>query len=317
MRAGRSSTSRPTSVCSIPSPSGSTAGSELAGPLAGAAQERRRRDARAPSRAWCSATCRTACSASTSCRCSAGDAPPRLLFVAPNLDSAARELDVDRDAFLSWIAPTSSRTCSSSRACPGCASTSAASLRDYLDDRRRADRRAARPGGLPSLPDLARLVERVPRGRPRGADPDARAARADATGPGGDGRDRGPRRARDGRARRAAAASSYAELRAAHGPPPRAAARRPSACSSSCSGLDIKMRQYEQGKPSATRVVGGWASRPEPRLGRARRRCPRSPSSTSRARWLARIAPSRRLRASAPSSCNPPRRAVYVRVFAV
>jgi coenzyme F420 biosynthesis associated uncharacterized protein len=31
------------------------------------------------------------------------DAPPRLLLVAPNLDRAAAQLEVDRDAFLTWV----------------------------------------------------------------------------------------------------------------------------------------------------------------------------------------------------------------------
>ena len=33
-----------------------------------------------------------------------GDAPPRLLFVAPNLDKAVHELDVDSLAFGRWVA---------------------------------------------------------------------------------------------------------------------------------------------------------------------------------------------------------------------
>ncbi len=32
-----------------------------------------------------------------------GDAPPRLVLVAANLDRAAQQLDVDRDAFLTWV----------------------------------------------------------------------------------------------------------------------------------------------------------------------------------------------------------------------
>ena len=80
-----------------------------------------------------------------------GDAPPRLLFVAPNLRKAVRELDVDPDAFHRWIAPTSSRTCSSSRACPGCATTWAGWCAQYLSTVEvRIERGAA--GGLPSLP---------------------------------------------------------------------------------------------------------------------------------------------------------------------
>ena len=48
---------------------------------------------------------------------------PRLLFVDANLNGAVRDLDVDADSFGRWICAHGSRTSSSSRACPGCAST--------------------------------------------------------------------------------------------------------------------------------------------------------------------------------------------------
>ena len=52
-----------------------------------------------------------------------GDAPPRLLFVAPNLRKAVREMDVDPDAFKRWICAHELTHVSSSRACRGCAIT--------------------------------------------------------------------------------------------------------------------------------------------------------------------------------------------------
>ncbi len=85
-------------------------------------------------------------------------APARLLFVAPNLERAIAELDVDRDSFLAWIALHEVTHVFQFSGVPW--------LREYLGDllRRyletvdvRIERGAA--GGLPSLPSIQRLVE--------------------------------------------------------------------------------------------------------------------------------------------------------------
>ena len=41
----------------------------------------------------------------------AGDVPPRLLFVAPNLRKAVHELEVDAEAFHRWIYQLATRRC--------------------------------------------------------------------------------------------------------------------------------------------------------------------------------------------------------------
>ena len=86
------------------------------------------------------------------------DAPPRLLFVGPNLIKAVDEMGVDRDSFLRWVVLHEVTHVVQFGAVPW--------LRGYLGELLeqflatvdvRFERGAA--GGLPSLPDPARLVE--------------------------------------------------------------------------------------------------------------------------------------------------------------
>jgi coenzyme F420 biosynthesis associated uncharacterized protein len=86
------------------------------------------------------------------------ETPPRLLFVGPNLVKAAREMAVDRESFLRWVALHEVTHVIQFGAVPW--------LRGYLGELLeqflatvdiRIERGAA--GGLPSLPDLASIVE--------------------------------------------------------------------------------------------------------------------------------------------------------------
>jgi coenzyme F420 biosynthesis associated uncharacterized protein len=89
--------------------------------------------------------------------------PTRLLFVEPNIERAVRELGVDREAFLGWIALHEVTHAFQFGGVPW--------LRDHLGDllRRylrtvevRIERGAA--GGVPSLPSISQLVERFREG---------------------------------------------------------------------------------------------------------------------------------------------------------
>jgi coenzyme F420 biosynthesis associated uncharacterized protein len=87
-----------------------------------------------------------------------GDAPPRLLFVAPNLRKAVRELEVDADAFHRWICAHELTHVFQFQGVPWLREYLSGLVREYLSTVDvRIERGAA--GGLPSLPHPARLVE--------------------------------------------------------------------------------------------------------------------------------------------------------------
>src|ERR671914_188575 len=87
-----------------------------------------------------------------------GEAPPRLLFVAPNLRKAVRELEVDADGFHRWIAAHELTHVFQFQGVPWLREHLSGLVREYLSTVDvRIDRGAA--GGLPSMPDLSRLVE--------------------------------------------------------------------------------------------------------------------------------------------------------------
>jgi coenzyme F420 biosynthesis associated uncharacterized protein len=87
-----------------------------------------------------------------------GDAPPRLLFVAPNLRKAVRELDVDPVDFHRWICAHELTHVFQFQGVDWLRDYLRAMVRQYLSTVEvRIDRGAA--GGLPSLPDPARIVE--------------------------------------------------------------------------------------------------------------------------------------------------------------
>src|SRR5918997_4030630 len=87
-----------------------------------------------------------------------GSAPPRLLFVAPNLRKAVRELRVEAEPFHRWICAHELTHVFQFQGVPWLREHLSAMLRQYLSTVEvRIERGAA--GGLPSLPDPARLVE--------------------------------------------------------------------------------------------------------------------------------------------------------------
>jgi len=87
-----------------------------------------------------------------------GDAPPRLLFVAPNLRKAVRELDVDAGQFQRWICAHELTHVFQFQGVPWLRDHLSGMIRSYLSTVEvRIEHGAA--GGLPSLPHPAKLVE--------------------------------------------------------------------------------------------------------------------------------------------------------------
>jgi coenzyme F420 biosynthesis associated uncharacterized protein len=87
-----------------------------------------------------------------------GDAPPRLLFVAPNLRKAVRELNVDPEPFHRWICAHELTHVYQFQGVGWLRDHLGGLVRRYLSTVEvRIERGAA--GGLPSMPDLGRLVE--------------------------------------------------------------------------------------------------------------------------------------------------------------
>jgi coenzyme F420 biosynthesis associated uncharacterized protein len=84
--------------------------------------------------------------------------PARLLFVEPNLARAIRDLDVDADSFLSWIVLHELTHVLQFSGVPWLRDHLGSLMRSYLDTVEvRIERGSA--GGLPSLPNPARLIE--------------------------------------------------------------------------------------------------------------------------------------------------------------
>lgn len=88
---------------------------------------------------------------------------PRLLFVVPNLDNALRELDVDADAFLAWVALHEVTHAFQFSGVPWLRGHLAALLREYLSS---VEVRVERgpTGGLPTMPSLDQLAQRFREG---------------------------------------------------------------------------------------------------------------------------------------------------------
>jgi coenzyme F420 biosynthesis associated uncharacterized protein len=87
-----------------------------------------------------------------------GDAPPRMLFVAPNLRKAVRELDVEPEPFHRWICAHELTHVFQFQGVDWLREHLGGMVRQYLSTVEvRIERGAA--GGLPSIPDPARLVE--------------------------------------------------------------------------------------------------------------------------------------------------------------
>jgi coenzyme F420 biosynthesis associated uncharacterized protein len=83
---------------------------------------------------------------------------PRLVFVAPNLERAARDLDVDRNSFFDWIALHELTHVVQFQGVPWLRDHFGSLVRSYLETVEvRIERGAA--GGVPLLPQPAKLVE--------------------------------------------------------------------------------------------------------------------------------------------------------------
>jgi coenzyme F420 biosynthesis associated uncharacterized protein len=92
-----------------------------------------------------------------------GDAPPRLLLVAPNLRNAVRDLDVDAGDFYRWICAHELTHVLQFQGVPWLRGHLGGMVRSYLESVEvRIDSGAA--GGLPSLPDLTRIVDQFREG---------------------------------------------------------------------------------------------------------------------------------------------------------
>jgi coenzyme F420 biosynthesis associated uncharacterized protein len=86
------------------------------------------------------------------------DVKPRLLFVAPNLGNAVRDLNVDRDSFLDWIVFHELTHALQFVGAPWLREHLGGLLSEYLSTVDVKFERGA-AGGLPSLPNIPRLVE--------------------------------------------------------------------------------------------------------------------------------------------------------------
>jgi coenzyme F420 biosynthesis associated uncharacterized protein len=86
------------------------------------------------------------------------DSRPRLLFVAPNIAAAIRNLDIDRDSFVGWIVLHELTHAFQFSGVPWLRDHLGSLLREYLAT---VEVRVERPGkvGLPALPDVPKLVE--------------------------------------------------------------------------------------------------------------------------------------------------------------
>ena len=88
----------------------------------------------------------------------AGDTEPRLLFVGPNLAGAVRDLEVDADSFGRWICAHELTHVFQFQGVPWLREHMSGLLRRYVATLQvRIESGSA--GGLPSMPDPARLVE--------------------------------------------------------------------------------------------------------------------------------------------------------------
>jgi len=87
-----------------------------------------------------------------------GDTEPRLLFVGQNLADAVRDLDVDADSFGRWICAHELTHVFQFQGVPWLREHMSALLRRYVSTLE-VRIQSGSAGGLPSLPDPARLVE--------------------------------------------------------------------------------------------------------------------------------------------------------------
>ena len=91
------------------------------------------------------------------------EAPTRLLFVAPNLEKVVEELEVDREAFFDWIVLHELTHVVQFTGVPWLRDYLGSLLRAYLDTLDVQIKTGA-AGGLPSMPDIRGLAERFREG---------------------------------------------------------------------------------------------------------------------------------------------------------
>ncbi len=217
-----------------------------------------------------------------------GDAPPRLLFVAPNMSKAVREMEVDPDAFHRWICAHELTHVFQFQGVPWLREHLSAMVREYLAGVEvRIDRGAA--GGLPSLPNPTRLVESFREGglaalvqtkEQRALMDRVQATMSVVEGYSEHVMDSLGEEAIPGRDALRAAMDRRRSSRSA---PERAIQR--------LLGLDIKMRQYEQGKRFCDAVVAAAGLEVLDRVWEAPGSLPTAQELEHPAEWVARVGP--------------------------
>jgi coenzyme F420 biosynthesis associated uncharacterized protein len=217
-----------------------------------------------------------------------GDAPPRLLFVAPNLRKAVREMEIDPDAFHRWICAHELTHVFQFQGVPWLRGHLSAMVREYLAGVEvRIDRGAA--GGLPSLPNPARLVEAFREGGlaalVQSTEQRALMERVQATMAVVEGYSE---HVMDSLGE--AAIPSRDALRAAMDQRRRSRSA-PELVIERLLGLDIKMRQYEQGKRFCDAVVSATGIELLDRVWEAPAALPSRSELEHPADWIARVGP--------------------------
>jgi coenzyme F420 biosynthesis associated uncharacterized protein len=217
-----------------------------------------------------------------------GDSPPRLLFVAPNLRKAVRELEVEPDPFHRWICAHELTHVFQFQGVPWLREHLSAMIARYLSTVDvRIERGAA--GGLPSLPDPAKLVEAFREGglaalvqtrEQRALMGQMQAAMAVVEGYSEHVMDAISANAIPGQEALRAALDARRRNRSA---PERVIQR--------LLGLDMKMRQYEQGKAFCDAVASAAGMEGLNRVWDSPDSLPSEGELERPADWLARVGP--------------------------
>jgi coenzyme F420 biosynthesis associated uncharacterized protein len=217
-----------------------------------------------------------------------GLAPPRLLFVAPNLRKAVRELEVEADPFHRWICAHELTHVFQFQGVPWLREHMSTLVREYLSTVDvRIERGAA--GGLPSMPNLSLLVERFREGglaalvqtqEQRELMGRIQAAMAVVEGYSEHVMDAIGREAIPGHEELRKAMDARRRSRSA---PQRILER--------LLGLDIKLRQYEQGKRFCDAVVSAAGMEALNRVWESPEALPTAEELEQPAMWLSRLGP--------------------------
>jgi coenzyme F420 biosynthesis associated uncharacterized protein len=217
-----------------------------------------------------------------------GDTPPRLLFVAPNLRKAVRELKVEPEPFHRWICAHELTHVYQFQGVGWLRDHLGGLVRRYLSTVEvRIERGAA--GGLPSMPDLQRLVENFRDGglaalvqtkEQRGLMASVQASMAVVEGYSEHVMD----------AIAAEAIPGHEELRKAMDARRRSRSA-PEQLIERLLGLDMKMRQYEQGKRFCDAVVAEAGIGALNRVWDSPESLPTQSELDHPAEWLTRVGP--------------------------